>query len=206
MKILSIDIETTGLDPEKSQILEFAVVYEDTELYKERQVNNLPFINVIIAHKYIYGDPYALNLNKEVIEKINIFHQNPSLSSDINCNIIEQNGLIHSFLRFLKLNNIDNIEEKVNIIGKNFGLFDKLFLDRVIYNDRSFMNSFKWSRRLLDPAIIWHDPRVDAHLPDTATCLQRAGLTTEGMHTALEDARNMIKLYRLGKGYSKGIV
>jgi len=69
MKYLSIDTETTGLNSENCQILSIAAVLEDTENTKT-PVEDLPHFHYIFRHEFIQGEPYALNMNKELIEVI----------------------------------------------------------------------------------------------------------------------------------------
>jgi DNA polymerase III alpha subunit (gram-positive type) len=68
MKYVSIDIETSGLDPEKNCILSIGAIIEDTE-------NKLPFeecpkFNAIILQREIVGSPRAITMNKDIINLI----------------------------------------------------------------------------------------------------------------------------------------
>lgn len=194
MKILAIDIETTGLDPEICQILEFACVLENTE--NPKPVNELPYFRKIIFHDFIKGEPVALMMNADLIKQI-AEDQMERIKDQryMNDDFTLQGhlgGLIQSFLA------TQYVQGPVNIIGKNFEGFDKKFLEKVF----DLKKIIPHHRRYLDPAILFHDPAIDKHLPDSKTCLQRAGLTSEGLHTALQDARNCIKLYRIGKRYT----
>ena len=74
MKYISIDIETTGLDPENNDILSIGAIVEDSN-------NPLPFdqcpkFHVAIIREQLTGSPFALNLNKELIESISIWISN----------------------------------------------------------------------------------------------------------------------------------
>ena len=68
-KVISIDTETTGLDHETCQVLSIALVIEDTDA-PEVPVNELPHIHLIIRRDYLQGEPYAINLNKDIIQII----------------------------------------------------------------------------------------------------------------------------------------
>ena len=68
MKYLSIDLETTGLDPINDQILSFSGILEDTE--KRKSFNECPQIDVVIVNERISGHPYALNMNAGIISSI----------------------------------------------------------------------------------------------------------------------------------------
>jgi oligoribonuclease (3'-5' exoribonuclease) len=67
MKYLSLDIETTGLDPKRDQVLHIAVVEEDTGVCGVA-VDNLPYWECLIRHNRIEGDPYALAMNIDILD------------------------------------------------------------------------------------------------------------------------------------------
>ena len=66
MKIVSLDIETSGLDPKSCVILEVAMVIEDTDS-PEVEVDYLPAISNIVSHEGFYGEPTALYMNRDLI-------------------------------------------------------------------------------------------------------------------------------------------
>ena len=68
MKFLSIDIETSALEPENGDVLSFAAVLEDTENLVP--VDELPSFYFVFKHDKIKGEPFALNMNKTLIEQI----------------------------------------------------------------------------------------------------------------------------------------
>src|SRR5699024_6968893 len=68
MKYISIDIETTGLNPNNCQILSFGAVLEDTN--KNVPVEELPFFHCAILREKIEGEPFALNMNRDLLSKI----------------------------------------------------------------------------------------------------------------------------------------
>jgi oligoribonuclease (3'-5' exoribonuclease) len=64
---VAVDIETTGLDPEKHQILEFAAV----AWTHDGPVTELPHVNVLVKpNEDIVGDPYALQMNAHLLKRI----------------------------------------------------------------------------------------------------------------------------------------
>jgi DNA polymerase III epsilon subunit-like protein len=93
------------------------------------------------------------------------------------------------------------IDLPINIAGKNFASFDLLFLRQ----DNSFDYYIKYRHRFLDPAILYWRPGDDT-LPDTETCMKRAGIEGKVAHDAIEDAIVVVKLIRnkLGKNNCKG--
>lgn len=68
MQFVAIDIETTGLDRARDQVLQVALVYEDTHRAEVYEVKELPFFEGLIYHDRIEGHPYALNMNHEILE------------------------------------------------------------------------------------------------------------------------------------------
>lgn len=79
MKYVSIDLETTGLDPEKCQILSFSGILEDTT--KQLDFLEIPKFNIYVLREEITGSPFALKMNSEIIERI---------SNYIECETLEE--------------------------------------------------------------------------------------------------------------------
>jgi hypothetical protein len=75
--------------------------------------------------------------------------------------------------------------------GKNFASFDRQFLRKLPGWDQIPMN-----HRTIDPANLFWDPLIDRGLPNTKTCMERAGLDGEVAHTAVEDACVVCRLVR----------
>ncbi len=67
MLFLSIDIETTGLDKDRDQILHVAAVLEDTETRPLPPVEELPFFERALKHDRITGNVHALTMNADLI-------------------------------------------------------------------------------------------------------------------------------------------
>ena len=66
MIYISIDIETTGLEKDRYQILSIGAILEDTS--KKLPFEKIPKFHAAILHNEITGSPFALNMNKELIE------------------------------------------------------------------------------------------------------------------------------------------
>jgi DNA polymerase III epsilon subunit-like protein len=186
---VSIDLETTGLNPDYCQILEFGAVIDDWH----SPVEELPrFQRYIRPHDevdgqpYIYGQPYALALNAEIIRKL--ASNDPAMDA-ITCS--EEELGMH-FAGWLQQHNIN--PQKVTAAGKNFGSFDLQFL----LNVHDFNQHVHFRHRAIDPAVLYWCPDIDDKLPDTKTCLERAGLDGRVAHTAIEDCISVIQLIRRG--------
>jgi len=98
---------------------------------------------------------------------------------------------IHLFLMDFFRRNGYAPKERINPAGKNFASFDSRFLNKLPHMDEIF-----FSHRVIDPAILFWNPMTDKSLPDTKTCYERAGLKDDVAHTAVDDARGIVRLLR----------
>lgn len=172
MQYVSIDIETTGLNPDVCQILEFAAVLETDW---KTPVEDLPYFSAIVQHPSYVGEPYALAMNSQILAEIaagkaaHIHH------------------VVTYFTAWLESFGIT----KFTPAGKNFNGFDKAFLRKL-----PDWNDIKCHRRAIDPGMLYWRPEADLTLPDTKECCKRAGIPYDGGHRALDDARQVIQLVR----------
>lgn len=177
MRYVSIDIETTGLDPEKHQILEIAAIIEDTE--QLLNFDEIPKFRVLLYHEEMLGTLEAMVMNLELLREMG----NSSLTMPSN-----------TFVKFQKFLKENEIVTPIVIAGKNFQGFDKRFLEKLVA-----WNPLAFSRRVLDPAILFVDWEKDENLPSLSECYTRAGLgKIENEHSALHDAYNVIMCIRYG--------
>lgn len=182
MKYLSIDTETTGLDPETCQVLSFSAVLEDTE-HPEIPVEELPFIHVIFRLDFIIGEPYAINMNADLIRII---------KEGKDARLCVPDAFFEQFEDFLYENGFKE-GEKLKVAGKNFGTFDKKFIEG-IPNYEDF--DFKFHHRVLDVGPLFVDFKNDEWVPDLNACMKRAGVEGTVQHCAYEDAKDVIKTLR----------
>jgi hypothetical protein len=82
--------------------------------------------------------------------------------------------------------------EHINVAGKNFGTFDKLFLERL----PRWKQLIKMRNRILDPAILFVDWNSDEALPGLNLCKERSKIEGEVTHNALEDAMDVVSVLR----------
>lgn len=115
----SIDIETTGLDPEQDQILEMAAVLALPE-DRNKSVVDLPYFHRKIRYERLEGAPYALMLNSRLIEEM------ARLPKEDVDGWVRLHELGKEFAHWLK----QRIGEsgRVHPCGKNFQGFDRQFL------------------------------------------------------------------------------
>ena len=195
MKYLSIDIETTGLDPLKDQLLSFGAIIEDTE--NPLPFDEIPKFHAAIKRNRIEGDLFAINMNKELIETINQYMNSSDNSrSNSGMEFYNEDEIVSGFRRWLITNNFTQLDKKITnltVAGKNFGTFDKLFIERL----PRWKQYFKIRQRIIDPAILFVDWKNDNSLPGLSACKTRAKLNPNVTHNAVEDAWDVIELLRL---------
>ena len=186
---VSIDIETTGLDPEKHQILEIGAVIDDWV----SSVESLPTFRCYVDNgSLIQGHPYALSMHPKILRYIatNGKSREPDQERVV---IVEQEHVAEYFLKWLQGWGIMPTKRHITAAGKNFSGLDYQFLRRLP----------KWEKfiptqhRVIDPGNLYFDPRIDnGELPSMQTCMTRAGIPGTVAHTAVEDAIVVVKLIR----------
>ena len=189
MKYISIDLETTGLDPINNDIIEFGAVLDD--LNNMLPLEQLPKFHAYICKEEYKGQPYALSMHPTIFRRI--------ATKEEGYNYLYPNTLGKSFLNFLIQNGYE-LDEKngkqikrtvINVAGKNFGSFDLPFLN----NKTNFSSSVKIRHRIIDPGILCLE-KGDKAVPGTKLCLERIGITKEVAHTTIEDALDVIQIVR----------
>jgi hypothetical protein len=218
MIYVSIDIETTGLDPLSNNVLSIGAIIEDTS--KKLPYNECPKFNAIVLNKQLQGSPRAITMNKEVISMIGDYLEGTDdvrtiLNNNSGYKFYEEEEVVKEFYRFLFANGfayelgpgdfantIHNVEYPaiggktkpitINVAGKNFGTFDKLFLAELPW----WQKLIRTRQRVLDPAILMVDWANDTSLPNLETCKFRADIQGVVTHNALEDAWDVIEVLR----------
>ncbi len=181
MKYVSIDLETTGLDPNNCQVLEIAAIIEDTKALLPRE--QCPIFHRYVDHgNRLSGEPFALVMNSQLLKKTLdlVKAKDPSVCTPEHVMI--------DFDAFLKANGIPN---KVLAAGKNFAFFDREFIRRLPHAEK-----VRFHHRALDPVTLYTDFANDEVPPNMDDCMSRAGLTASGKHQAADDAWDVICLLR----------
>jgi oligoribonuclease len=197
MKYVSIDIETTGLDPENCQIIQIGAVIEDT--INERPISELPKFQCLVEHAQISGSPFALKMNSGILEKLGELERaDREERSDIRkkYNILSPTLVAKSFKMWLSSNGFESAADlpiSITAAGKNFASFDKLFLQRL----PGWSSAISIKQRVIDPAILFMDWQTDSTLPNLKQCMERAGIDGEVTHDALQDAIDVIRVVRV---------
>lgn len=146
IRFVSVDLETTGLEPERDQILEVAAITDDGKQFHR-----------IVHWTRVEGHPIAMAMNARLMESIS----NPARSLGIRDVILDLEKWLEQWT--------GRKPAKATAAGKNFGSFDLQFLLRAGLRKETFRH------RCLDPAS-WFAIAEDEVLPDLKTCVERAGV------------------------------
>lgn len=211
-KFISIDIETTGLDPEVNQIVEVGAVY-DTRGYAGVgsgpaivECRSLPKFRAVLMHDELVINPYCANLHKDLWEEM-LKATVGTLSDAHNAKGIithyvkpqDFERVFHKWLCGVIDNTLRDEDfhpespVTINVAGKNPAGFDIPFLLELPEWSNELV---KFRRRIIDPAMLCFVEETDTELPDLQTCLDRCSIDSTVKHTAVEDALDVIKILR----------
>lgn len=186
----SVDLETTGLDTDRCQILQCGIVLEDFISPREE----LPAAEwLVLQHGgFYYGQSFAMQMNAKILKSI----------ADVEAGIKAGHKNLPSYCY------IDDLTETVEewlkaqgwkggpllCVGKNFGSFDRQMLINAGFEIRMH-------HRSLDPVTLYYDPFEDWNQPpNMKICCERANVDSNVKHEALADAYQVIELLRSGYG------
>ncbi len=213
-KYVSIDTETTGLNPSNCQLLEIGLVIFDSQETNFKQTSNNS-LRIVLVREELKGYIFAFNMNQSLIKEMIDFTPNfdlPNADSVIE-KVTEDLTTLYVDMRSKNLldelygcEDYDSlkilqykiteflskakVKGKLNIVGKNFSSFDKGFLEK--YNCFKSTILDRARHRVLDVGSMYVTPE-DEFLPDLKTCLTRAMFENVVPHTAVEDAVLVVK-------------
>ena len=174
-RLLFIDTETGGLDPDKHSLLSLAmVIWEDMEIIDSQEI--------LINDGILSVTKEALSINKIDIEK----HKQSAISSS---QAIEK--------MFLFISKHFPRQGKITLAGHNVH-FDAYFLRSFLSaNNKNFSEFF--SHRIIDTSSILYYLYLAGHIKHKAISSDEAfdlfDIKVEGRHTALGDAIATAKLF-----------
>lgn len=183
MNYISIDLETTGLNPGTCQILQFAAVSDSFS----RPLDKAPILNLLLNADTYSGEPYALSMHSEIFKLLAKQKLGFTTLRGRGAQIIKSTNLIETFIYWLT--NCGWPSQKIVCAGKNFATFDLQFLQRYGW-DRANM-----SHRVIDVGSLYLC-QTDIEPPSTEECLGRAGLPETVTHDAVDDALQVCQLIR----------
>ncbi len=191
MKVLYVDLETTGLDPETCQILQIGLLWDHNSTIP---VDQLPQLEFLVRHDSYRGDPYALWLNAALLKRLSV--------KGAGVATINVSNMLSDFLNGCGI----DPKDKILIGGKNVSGFDLPFLSKLpFFKGWSFPENFfdphgpyyRFAHRTVDPAMMYARDTDDMP-PNLDECLKRAGIPKQTGHTALDDCRLTCELVRKG--------
>ena len=186
MRYVSLDLETTGGNPQRHQILELAAVVEDTK--RLRPLAELPAFRRVVLHAEVVGTAGALALNARLLEELARKEPNPEL-----CTPDELLPQLREFLLAQGFRPDKKDCVVVTLAGKNVASFDLSFLREL----PGWGTLVRAEPATLDPAAFYLNWRKDSRLPTMSICKARAGHAShEVAHQALADALDVIELLR----------
>jgi len=225
MKYVSIDIETTGIDNESTQTLSIGLVVEDTIDIKP--IEELPKLEIAIIRERIEGEIFAINMNRQLIADILEYklartdEARKEIEQRTGREYLYEENVAKRIFQFLYDNgaldgkydptgHFEIVNGKsypaltskmkpfyFNAAGKNFANFDNKFLERL----PRWKQCLKARGRTLDPSVLFIDWQNDDCAPGLSLCKERAGLGDVVTHNAIEDAMDVVMLFR--KAYVK---
>lgn len=217
MKYVSIDIESSGLDHKNCQILSVGAVVEDTN--NILPLDELPTFHCAVLHNRIEGEPFAVNLNKELISRIVEYQTSDdkeAVEKKYNMLFRKEEDVVKELWKFLIRSEViegnygghveydkkhdcwyptvtSNVPvSHITVAGKNVATFDKLFLEQL----PRWKQLLKIRQRIIDPTVFFTDWSNDEALPNLSTCKERAGFDSHVSHDAVDDAKDVIRLLR----------
>lgn len=168
---LSLDVETTGVDIQRVHVLQLAAVYDNGKPLQELQT----FDAVIAWPTITYGEEYAMNLNKHLLER-----------ADRNDRVVNVGTARENFEKWLA---VVQPEGRITVAGKNAAGFDLPILTNNV--NRFFFRRFL--RRVLDPGSMYTE-EFD-HIPDQGEINKLIGRQPVS-HDALDDCMDVVHAIR----------
>lgn len=121
---VSLDLETTGLDLQRSQILQIGAVFDDGK----SPIEKLQTFNILIENDLItYGEPYAIGMNSWIFKELhdkNSKFEKQSLSIALQKLWLLLSEAAERAYEWDVANGKDKPRKNVQIAGKNVGSFD----------------------------------------------------------------------------------
>lgn len=178
MKYISLDLETTGLDPDCCDILQIGMIYDDGV----SPVKDLPRISIYNCKKSYYCEPFAAAMNKVHFERIcakTPGHRYCSTPEELRQTV---EGFVSKF----------DMDGRLRLAGANIGMFDWQFI-RV---DGCF-NGLKAAHRMLEIGSACLLPG-DLWIPSLPECCERNGIAVDpaSCHDAVYDAELVVRCVR----------
>jgi len=194
MKYVALDIESTGLDTEKDQVLQIGIVIDD--LADPKPLNELPTLNLYVQQDRYEGSAFALQMNNNIMKVLAGVKELPEGAIMTSQKQIEGGVFLDEDGRVVATNNpvldffyrnLGTLQDKITVAGKNAAGFDIPMLPKSITNC--------FDHRVIDVGSIYLE-KDDEKVPGLTKCLQRAGVNFAISHDALGDAFSVVECIR----------
>ena len=224
MQYCSIDMEMTGPNETIHSVLTIGIIVENTK--KILPFDEIPKLYITILRENMTGTPYALNLNKDVIQSIKEYQRATSdkerdeLSKKWGTEFMEENHAVARIWEFLYDQQMVNFQSSVNIpmrkdekTGKTYPAVMNGYKAKQTYLmvagknfnslDKRFIEKLpNWNRLFsvragtLDPGMQYINWDEDDRVPSLHECKERAGMEGYVSHNSLDDAWDVVSLLR----------
>jgi oligoribonuclease (3'-5' exoribonuclease) len=207
MKFISLDLETTGLNPSTDQIIQFAAIMVDTE----QPMEMWPAINLLVHHERYAGEAFALQMNQKILHKIAtakdfdfVVGNSPQAGFMLGSSPFPEPK--HVYVESLWLTYSSFIHHYTNIpisrqknvyAGFNIGCFDMQFL----FNHIS--QSWGNHHRYLEVSPLYMGMKKNNNKVPSSSEVVRDLLGEEVSHDALQDALQAAKCAKIILDYYK---
>jgi len=172
---IAIDIETTGTDTERHQVLEIAAVYNQLG----PGVMSCPHFQAIVDPGEIVGEPRALVMNARLLERIANGEGDPP--GTVMAKLMDWVYIAHRKFSV----------DRFHLIGKNIGKFDYHFLKRMPGWEEDL-----FSHRHMEIGSIYSTPEGISGQSDLHAAVAADAKIEGAPHEALYDARVSLELAR----------
>lgn len=180
---LSLDLETTGLNLDRSMILEIGAVFDDGVSPIEELKT---FRSAIYYENFDYSEPYAMNMNAKLIEEI-------SKMRDTDTYTKSRDHVFHDFTSWLRdVMNAHKIK-RIQVAGKNVAGFDIPILRNNIARSNAEDFTNKFSHRTIDVGSLYYD--VFGKNESLSEINKLTG-RNQVAHTAIEDCLDVVHAIR----------
>lgn len=173
-KLVAFDLETTGVDPNNSSVIQIGAAIFDSETCKV-----LNTFEVLVRPDNYNGHPYALAMNSELLYKI---------AADKGNKIKNFNGSKNMFKKWLH----EHVEGKPYAVGFNVGSFDLQFGFKDLFNRRTIelgvLLMHKFNKKVPVTSRQWHDlERKEVAHTALADCLEAVNAYKYAVHNLFSD-------------------
>ena len=175
MKYVSLDLETTCLEPQiPENIMGISMVIEDSAV--DIPLYELPHFTCLVNHKVFSGSAFALHMNAWILKML-IDKKSPyPIYEEAEWPMLAMDFLTHHFG-----------DNKLNLAVKNVAIFDYQFLPKPIQK--------RFNYQMIDPGSVFVDWSTEK-LQGLDRIKKRTGFDAPVTHNMYEDALDVIGVLR----------